>query len=183
MIGVNLDDLHTVGGRVLPDDFQLVLGRVLLVFSRHANVLGRARTGKRRWGYVGSLHSCHQSRCGTQGHNSAQTEGSQLNSGLKGVFSLTGKAKKYKLRSCGGSAAAFRLLRQSVGGPLAPESLGVYARADEGGGVPASDPVSGPNGRLLKAWRRTYVRRTYPKIGWPQHISRKSQQLTIIMGL
>jgi hypothetical protein len=28
MIGVNLDDLHTVGRRVLPDDFQLVLGRV-----------------------------------------------------------------------------------------------------------------------------------------------------------
>lgn len=34
MIGVNLDDLHTVGGRVLPDDLQLALGRVLLVFSR-----------------------------------------------------------------------------------------------------------------------------------------------------
>ena len=100
----------------------------LLTFQRcliphgPGETMSAARAGKRCWELVGSLHSCHQSRCGTQGHNTAQTEGSQLSSASKGVFSMTGSARKMQLQSCGGSPAAIRLLRQSLSGPLSPES-------------------------------------------------------------
>ncbi len=53
----------------------------------------RSSLGRTSLGDVGSLHSCHQSRCGTRGHNNAQTEGFQLSSASKGVLSLSGKAK------------------------------------------------------------------------------------------
>jgi hypothetical protein len=46
MVGVDLHNLHIVIGGVLPDDIQLIFGRILLVFGRHPNILSRTGAGR-----------------------------------------------------------------------------------------------------------------------------------------
>ena len=48
-VGVGLDDLDATTRGVLTDLVALVLGRVLLMLGRHANVLGPAHSWRRRW--------------------------------------------------------------------------------------------------------------------------------------
>lgn len=50
VVRVHLHDLHVVVSRILPDDIQLLLRRILLMFSRYMNILSRAgRGGGIRW--------------------------------------------------------------------------------------------------------------------------------------